>query len=125
MRTGGLPLPTENLIDVPLIKSPGFADGLTDGCSAYPAGTFVRTGAPGDRIFADGFDSDPPPPEESGAIAVLHLDSTASACGSGARRTNALAAGAIGVIFVDVAYLNLGANLTSWSMLMTDWNNLE
>ena len=125
MRTGGLPLPTENLIDVPLIKSPGFANGLTDGCAAFPAGTFVRVGAPGDRIFADGFDSDPPPPEESGAIAVLHLDSTASACGSGVRRTNALAGGAIGVIFVDVAYLNLGANLTSWSMLMTDWNDLE
>jgi len=125
MRPGGSPLPTASLIDVPLIKSPNFANGLTDGCSPYPAGTFTRTGAPADRIFADGFDDTPLPPITQGAVAALHLDSTASACASGARRTAALNAGAIGVIFVDVAYLNLGAADTSWSMLRSDWDNLE
>lgn len=125
MRPGGLPLPTQNLVDVPLIKSPNFANGSTDGCAAYPAGTFIRTGAPTDRIFYDGFETDPPPPVSQGAVAALRLDGTASACGSGTRRTNALAAGAVGVIFVDAAYLNLGANMTSWSMLLTNWNNLE
>ena len=125
MRPGGAPLPTANLVDVPLIKSPNFANGSTDGCSAYPADTFVRTGAPTDRIFFDGFDSDPPPDVPRGAVAVLHLDGTASSCASGARRTAALAAGAVGVIFVDTVYLNLGAADTSWSMLMSDWLNLE
>ncbi|MBX3699144.1 MAG: S8 family serine peptidase [Dokdonella sp.] len=125
MRPGGAPLPTENLVDVPLIKSPNFANGSTDGCAAYPANTFVRTGAPTDRIFFDGFDSDPPPDVSRGAVAVLHLDGTASSCGSGTRRANALAAGAVGVIFVDAVYLNLGAADTSWSMLMSDWTNLE
>ncbi|HET9033364.1 MAG TPA: S8 family serine peptidase, partial [Dokdonella sp.] len=125
LRPGGAPLPTENLVDVPLIKSPNFANGSTDGCSAYPPGTFTRGGSPTDRIFADGFDDLPPPPISEGAVAVLHLDGTSSACGSGGRRTAALNAGAIGVIFVDSAYLNLGAANTSWSMLMSDWLNLE
>ena len=125
MRPGGAPLPTQNLVDVPLIKSPNFANGSTDGCTAYPANTFVRSGPPTDRIFFDGFDSDPPPDISTGAVAVLHLDGTASSCGSGTRRANAVAAGAVGVIFVDAVYLNLGANLTSWSMLFSDWNNLE
>lgn len=126
MRPGGAPLPTQSLIDVPLIKSPNFANGSTDGCAAYPPDTFVRAGgAPADRIFADGFDGAPPPPVAEGAVAVLHLDGTASSCGSGSRRTAALNAGAIGVIFVDAVYLNLGAANTSWSMLMTDWLNLE
>ncbi len=125
MRPGGAPLPTQNLVDVPMIKSPNFANGSTDGCAAYPAGTFVRSGAPTDRIFYDGFESDPPPPVSQGGVAILHLDGTASSCGSGTRRTNAVAAGAVGVVFVDTVYLNLGANLTSWSMLMSDWLNLE
>ena len=125
MRPGAAPLPTDNLVDVPLIKSPNFANGSTDGCAAYPANTFVRSGAPTDRIFADGFDSDPLPPISQGAIAVLHLDGLASLCGSGARRTAAINAGAAGVIFVDTVYLNLGAASTSWSMLMSDWLNLE
>ena len=56
---------------------------------------------------------------------VLNLDGTNSSCGSGARRTAALNAGAVGVIFVDVIYLNLGATGTSWSMLRSDWNNIE
>src|SRR5690606_31420625 len=34
----------------------------------------------------------------------------------------ALAAGAIGVIFVDPAFINLGASDTSWSMLRADWD---
>ncbi len=126
LRPGGAPLPTQNLTNVPLIKSPNFANGSTDGCAAYPPNTFVRgSGDPLDRIFADGFDGTPPPPLAEGAVAVLHLDGTASSCGSGARRTAALAAGAIGVIFVDTVYLNLGASGTSWSMLMSDWLNLE
>ncbi|MBK7210698.1 MAG: S8 family serine peptidase [Xanthomonadales bacterium] len=125
LRPGGAPLPTQNVVDVPLIKSPNFANGATDGCAAYPANTFVRSGAPSDRIFADGFDDTPLPPIATGAIAVLHLDGTASACGSGARRTAALNAGAVGVIFVDAVYLNLGASGTSWSMLMSNWLNLE
>lgn len=125
MRPGGAPLPTQNLIDVPLIKSPNFANGSTDGCAAYPAGTFTRGASPTERIFADGFDGLPPPPISQGAVAVLHLDGTASSCGSGARRTAALNAGAVGVIFVDAIYLNLGAADTSWSMLMSDWLNLE
>ena len=125
MRPGGAPLPTQNQVNVPLIKSPGFANGSTDGCAAYPPNTFVRSGAPADRIFADGFDDTAPPPVASGAIAVLHLDGTASNCGSGARRTAAINAGAVGVIFVDAVYLNLGAADTSWSMLMSDWLNLE
>jgi hypothetical protein len=129
MRPGALPLPTESLSNVPLIKSPNFANGLTDGCSAYPADTFSRPyvapEVPADRIFADDFDPNVEPPKRVGGIAVLNLDSTASACGSGARRTAALNAGAVGVIFVDVAYLNLGAASTSWSMLRSDWDNIE
>ncbi len=125
LRPGGAPLPTQNLLDVPMIKSPNFGNGSTDGCAAYPPNTFVRGGSPTDRIFADGFDDLPPPPFSEGAVAILHLDGTASSCGSGTRRTAALNAGAIGVIFVDVVYLNLGANGTSWSMLMSDWLNLE
>ncbi len=129
MRPGGLPLPTSNLVNAPIIKSPNFANGATDGCAAYPANTFTRAYTPpivpADRIFADGFDPATTPPDRVGAIAVLRLDGTTSTCGSGARRTAALNAGAIGVIFVDAAYLNLGAADTSWSMLTTDWNNLE
>src|SRR5690606_7671699 len=77
MRPGGLPLPTVNQVNVPLIKSPNFANGLTDGCSAYPANTFTRAftapEVPADRIFADGFDLPVVPPERVGAIAVLNL----------------------------------------------------
>lgn len=124
MRPGAAPLPTQNLVDVPLIKSPNFANGSTDGCSAYPPDTFVRIVGPADRIFYDGFDPNPVPSRTAG-IAVLHLDGTASSCASGTRRAAALAAGAVGVAFVDVIYLNLGASGTSWSMLMSDWLNLE
>lgn len=102
MRPGALPIQTADLVDAPIIRSPDFDDGSNDGCSAYPAGTFERNG--------------------DGALAVLHLDGNASNCASGARRSAALAAGAVGVIFVDVVYLNLGAADTSWSILMSDWD---
>ncbi len=124
VKPGGLPIATTDIVDAPLIKSPTFNDGSNDGCTAFPAGTFERiTPAPG-TIYADGFE-DTPAGVPTGAVAVLHLDGTASNCASGTRRGNALAAGAIGVIFVDVAFLNLGANMTSWSMRRTDWDTVE
>jgi subtilisin family serine protease len=119
LRPAAPPLPTASIIDAPIVQSPNFANGSTDGCSAYPAGTFTGLpGAPADRIFADGFEE----VARVGAIAVLNLDQSASSCGSGARRTAALNAGAIGVIFVDPAFINLGAADTSWSMLRADWD---
>jgi subtilisin family serine protease len=123
LRPGAAPLPTANLTQVPLIKSPNFANGSTDGCSAYPAGTFTRVVA--DLPFSSGFEAGETSGAPVGGIAVLNLDGTNSSCGSGARRTAALAAGAVGVIFVDVDFLNLGASGTSWSMRRSDWNNLE
>lgn len=124
LKPGALPLPTVNLEDVPLIKSPGFDNGSNDGCSAFPAGTFTRFVIPEDSVFADGFEGHPPG-VQVGGVAVIHLDATSSTCASGARRTNALAAGAIGVIFVDLTFLNLGANQTSWSMRRSDWDTVE
>lgn len=103
VRPGAAPIATTTLAG-PIIQSPNFANGATDGCSAYPADTFRRAGV--------------------SALAVLRLDATVSACGSGARRTAALNAGASGVMFVDVAPLNLGANNTSYSMLLRDWTNV-
>jgi subtilisin family serine protease len=102
MRPGALPIQVADIVDAPIIRSPDFDDGSNDGCSAYPAGTFERNG--------------------NGALAVLHLDGNASNCASGVRRSAAIAAGAVGVIFVDVVYLNLGAADTSWSILMSDWD---
>lgn len=126
LRPGAPPLPTTNLVDVPLIKSPNFANGSTDGCAPYPAGTFTRLVAPG-LPFASGFEAGEtaPVPTAVGGVAVLNLDGTNSSCASGARRTAALNAGAIGVIFVDVGFLNLGASGTSWAMRRSDWDNLE
>lgn len=124
VKPGGLPIATENIDNAPLIKSPGFANGGTDGCSAFPANTFARIAPPAGTVFADGFE-DEPEGEVVGGIAVIHLDAATSACASGARRTNALAAGAIGVIFVDEAFLNLGASGTSWSMRFSDWDTVE
>lgn len=103
VRPGGAPIATATLTG-PIIQSPGFANGATDGCAAYPADTFRRGGI--------------------SAIAVLRLDSVTSTCASGARRTAAVNAGASGVIFVDVAPLNLGATGTTYSMLLRDWNNV-
>lgn len=103
VRMGALPwpaLPTSG----PLVVSPGFANGTTDGCSGYPAGTFA--------------------PGAVSGLAVLSLDADTSACGSGTRRANAIAAGAAGVIFVDDQFINLGASGTSWSMLAADWANI-
>lgn len=108
IRMGASPWPATTTTG-PLIRSPGFANGANDGCAAFPANTFRAGGIAGG---AQG-------------IAVLKLDSATSACGSGARRTNALNAGAIGVIFVDTFFLNLGASGTSWTMQTSDWNLLE
>ena len=123
VKPGGLPIATVNIDAAPLIRSPGFDNGSTDGCSAFPAGTFTRFAPAPGTVFADGFEDDPEG-VQTGGIAVIHLDGTSSACASGARRTNALAAGAIGVIFVDVAFLNLGANQTYWSMRRADWDTV-
>ncbi len=103
VRPGGPPIATATLSG-PIIQSPNFANGTSDGCAAYPADTFRRGGV--------------------SALAVLRLDSVTSACASGVRRTAALNAGASGVLFVDVAPLNLGASGTTYSMLLRDWNNV-
>ncbi len=124
VKPGGLPIATVDIDAAPLIRSPTFADGSNDGCAAFPANTFARFGIPEGTVFADDFENDPSG-EFVGGIAVLHLDGTASNCASGVRRGNALDAGAIGVIYVDVAFLNLGANETSWSMRRNDWDTVE
>ncbi|MBA8886510.1 subtilisin family serine protease [Dokdonella fugitiva] len=122
LRPAAPPLPTEDIVAAPIVRSPTFADGSNDGCSAFAADTFtVEAPADPDLVFADGLDG-PIAPARLGAIAVLALDQNASNCGSVARRTNALAAGAIGVIFVDRDFINLGASATSWSMLRADWD---
>ena len=122
VKLGGAPNPTVATTGVPLVKSPNFANGSTDGCSPYPAGTFTFPSFPAEHIFRGGFDT---PVTPVGAIAVLNLDGTNSSCASGARRTAALNAGAVGVIFVDAIYLNLGASGTTWSMLRSDWDIIE
>ncbi len=111
LRPAAPPLPTVSLVDVPVVRSPNFADGSNDGCSAYPADTFTVASVPpgGPRV---------------GAVAALTLDQNASNCGSIARRAAAVAAGAVGVIFVDRDFMNLGASDTSWSMLRADWDNV-
>jgi subtilisin family serine protease len=122
LRPAAPPLPTESLVDVPVVRSPTFDDGSNDGCSPFAADTFTVPDLPAaDTIFLDGFD----PVVEPGrlaAVAVLALDQNASNCASGARRQAALDAGAIGVIFVDRDFINLGASGTSWSMLRADWD---
>ena len=122
LRPAAPPLPTQDYVDVPIVRSPNFDDGSNDGCSAYPADTFTADQpVPPDRVFADGFDP-ATAPVRVGAIAVLHLDGNASNCGSVSRRAAALDAGAVGVIFVDNVFLNLGASDSSWSMLRSDWD---
>ncbi len=107
---GGNPLPPAAPPPaIPLIESPSFADGTNDGCVDYPAHAFRRPQT------ADG----------TGGIAVVHLDGETSACPSGQRRTRALAAGAVAVIFVDVPRLTLGASDTSYSLLMEEWTRLR
>ena len=126
LRPGAPPIQSTDLYTVPIVQSPGFANGSNDGCTsagAFPAGTFTRPYAPpADRVFADGFDPTATPPPV-GAIAVLNLDQNNSACGSGERQGNAVAAGAVGVIFVDPAYINLGAAGNAWSMRRAHWDN--
>ncbi|MBD8525588.1 S8 family serine peptidase [Pseudomarimonas arenosa] len=101
---GAAPIQSADIVGAPLIVSPTFADGSNDGCSAFAANTFTRAAVP--------------------AIAVLQLDGTASNCASSARKANATAAGALGVIFVDQGFLNLGASGNAWSMRMSDWTNV-
>lgn len=123
---GATPWPAAPQVEVPVVESPGFANGSTDGCTAFPADTFVRAQGNPDIVFNDSFeDAAKPPQGRVGAIAVLRLDGDASNCTSGTRRTNALAAGAVGVIFVDDEYLNLGATGTTWAMLDTDWTTVK
>ena len=105
VRPGGAPIATATL-EGPIIVSPNFANGATDGCAAYPTNFFRRTDGGGNPIPT---------------IAVLNLDGTTSQCGSGVRRTAALNAGAAGVLFIDDAPLSLGAAQTSYSMLTADW----
>jgi hypothetical protein len=106
---GSAPLPTQAYLNLPLIESPNFADGSNDGCSAYPANYFRRgqtaSGAQG--------------------IAVLRLDQNASNCGSGSRRTNAVNAGAIAVVYVDPEFVNLGATGASYSLLKEGWDAIK
>ncbi|MCE7951027.1 MAG: hypothetical protein DYH18_07970 [Xanthomonadales bacterium PRO7] len=124
VRPGANPQPTGDLVNLPITQSPGFANGNNDGCTAFAsAHTFDRDQS-ADRIFADGFETTPTPPPYQKGIAVLHLDASNSGCGSVTRRGNALNAGAAGVIFVDSAYINLGASDTSYSMIFSDWNNV-
>jgi subtilisin family serine protease len=122
LRPAAPPLPTESLVDVPVVRSPTFDDGSNDGCSPFAADTFTVPDLPAaDTIFLDGFDP-AVEPDRLAAVAVLALDQNASNCASGARRQAALDAGAIGVIFVDRDFINLGASGTSWSMLRADWD---
>jgi len=122
LRPAAPPLPTQDYVNVPIVRSPDFDDGSNDGCSPYDPDTFtVAVQGPADTIFVDGFDP-ATTPERIGAIAVLHLDGNASNCGSVARRAAALEAGAVGVVFVDAVFLNLGASDSSWSMLRSDWD---
>ncbi|WP_440224493.1 S8 family serine peptidase [Dokdonella sp. MW10] len=107
---GGNPPPTAAPPpNIPLIESPSFANGTNDGCVDYPANAFRRPQS------ADGV----------GGIAVIHLDGETSACPSGQRRTRALAAGAVAVIFVDVTRLTLGASDTTYSLLMSEWTTIR
>lgn len=107
VRPGGAPIATSTLI-APIIVSPNFANGATDGCSPFPADFFRRPAAPGGVQ----------------GLAVLRLDGSTSQCASGARRTAALNAGAVGVLFVDGPPLSLGASGTSYSMLLSNWNDV-
>ena len=126
VRPGGNPQPTGDVVNLPIKQSPGFANGNNDGCTAFAdPHTFDRDVTSDERIFGDGFEGTAPAAIIQKGIAVLHLDGSNSGCGSGARRTNALAAGASAVIYVDIGYLNLGASSTSYSMTMPQWNDIS
>ena len=98
-RVGGAPYAAAP-VAAPIIVSPGFANGASDGCAAYPANTFTRAAV--------------------GGIAVLRLGAVSN-CGSGARRTAALNAGAVAVLFVTDAVASLGATGTTWQVLLSQW----
>lgn len=99
------------LTNAPLIVSPNFGTPQGDGCSPYPAGTFVRAGATGDAVFASGFEDGEvaPPPAQQGAIALVRWPAGTSDCGTIARANAAAAAGARAVVFVPEAPFNLNA----------------
>lgn len=109
MVPGAAPVPSQAYTNLPLIESPNFADGATDGCTAYPANYFRRPQAAGGTQ----------------GIAVLRLDQNTSTCGSGTRRTNAANAGAIAVAYVDPEYINLGATGASYALLSEDWTAIK
>lgn len=98
---GQPPVQTADISGLPIVRSPTFDNMTSDGCSAFPAGIFT------------------------GALAVLRLHPSTSACGSIQRKANAEAAGAAGVLFVDATtYIPVGATGSAWSMLEADWDNV-
>lgn len=106
---GSAPLPSQAYTGLPLLQSPNFANGNSDGCSAYPKNSFRE------------------PKQNNGTrgIAVLRLDQNASTCSSVTRRNNAANAGALAVVFVDPEYINLAASGGSYSMLLADWQKVR
>lgn len=105
---GAAPLPTTAYSNRPLIVSPGFSNGSTDGCSA----------------FARNYFKEPQQNRGTQAIAVLRLDQTNSTCSSSVRRSNAATAGAIAVVFVDSEYPTLNASGASYAMRLDAWNRI-
>lgn len=98
---GQAPMQSTDLLGLPLVRSPNFSNLTSDGCSAFASDTFT------------------------GSIAVLRLRASTSSCSSAQRQSNAMAAGAVGVLFVDAnAYLPLSASGATWSMLLSDWENV-
>ena len=102
------PINVNPLVNVPLILSPNFGTATTDGCSAYPAGTFQRSELDAQVVFQSGFDDGEPgvPTVQRGAIALIRWPTTGSTCGTVARANNAVAAGAVGALFVPETTLN-------------------
>jgi subtilisin family serine protease len=90
------------LTNVPIVLSPTFGDGTTntDGCSAFPAGTFVRGG--------------------TAAIALIRWSAATSGCGTIARVNNAGLGGAAGVIFLADVPLNAAAGGTVPAWVLDD-----
>jgi hypothetical protein len=85
----------------PFIISPNFDSGSNnDGCVAYPADTFVRSG--------------------TGGIALVHWTAGTSACGTIARVNAAATAGAVAVIFAADVPLNAGAGGTVPAWVLED-----
>ena len=122
LRPAAPPFPTADFTAVPIVRSPDFllADG-NDGCTPYPPDTFTVPSVPAaDTVFADGFDGGTP--GRRGAIAVIRYDGTADTCDSIARQQAAIDAGAIGVVFVGIGFLDLDASGAAWSMLLANWN---